>query len=385
MHAPATVGAVTAEPRRPPGERPAGTGAGAAVVTGVACVVATVLAVARGLAVEGGGRFDVDEAIYRGTVDAMRTGAGYYDAMRDAIVAHQGVGPQHVWAVRPPPAYLLFRLAPPDAWRWLVAVPVLATVVALARLAGRASAAWWAPAAAATVSLLWFGQYTPHLTLHAELWALPLVAWGLVFVGRRPWAAAVLLCGAGLVRETAVVALLAAVAVVVLAGIGVAGGSSSSTRRRSAVPWLVAIGAWLGGLALHATLAARVVAPPAIDPARADPPFFNADVPFDYRVSSLLIGTSWPERLVAAAVLVAGAVGLGRTWRTDPAVPAVAGAVGILALATVVAARPYWQVLWAPLLLAWVPAAVAPTGGAAVEPNEVGPGEVGLPSRPATA
>lgn len=190
-----------------------------------------------------GREFFVDHVINRQTVDAMRSGEGYYEAMDDALREH--VGPaSSVRAFRMPTAFLVWRWLPGAHARWLVYVAMVLVVCAC--LVSATTAPWIVPGVA--LHLLRFGR--PHDAagwidqyLLVELWTLPAIAGAFLAWRRgRPALAAVLAVVATAVRE------LAALLVVGL----VIGAVFRSSRRRPAV---VAVAAVVVLVVAHAVFA----------------------------------------------------------------------------------------------------------------------------------
>jgi len=321
-------------------------GGGPLAVAWVAAVAITALAVGAGLAAANTS-VDIDEALYRRVVTDMRAGAGYYDAVQfGADQSFSGEVPRqlgHVWAVRPPTAYLVWRLADPDAWRWLVALPIGASLVALVMLSRRGPR--WSASVAVGLASLWVLRFTPHLYLHTELWSMPLLLWGAALLRRRPAMAAAVLLSAALTREILVVGLLVGLVVVLADG-------RDRDPRRAAMPWLAAIAVWAVALVVHSSLAVD-----ALTPGVADPPFWNPALGADYRLGAFFPGQSW----LPSAPLVVFLVGLAGAWMArgrDPAARFVVTLCPLLTAATLVVARPYWQPMWALLPLPWVSTAV---------------------------
>src|SRR5688572_1903807 len=72
---------------------------------------------------------DVDEVVYRNTIVAMRDGAGYYPAMRDALEAKEGAPPSETRSVRPPTLYVALSTFPEASWRYLAGGASLAILL----------------------------------------------------------------------------------------------------------------------------------------------------------------------------------------------------------------------------------------------------------------
>lgn len=227
---------------------------------GVVAVLA-IIAIAVGFAVRAPAEPDlemIDHALFTRTVDEMRGGLGYYEAMESAL----GVvyGPERaeltetVRGFRPPPTFLLWRLLPSDAAMWgvFVATTILAGVVA-SRLAhipltGVLVTVYLLSLGMLDVGGVWTAQFAT-----TELWAVPaMLGAALAATKERWWLAAGLGLLAFAIRETAAPLLLVG-AVLALAG------------RVPKKPWLGALAVAVGLYALHMSLAA-----PFIDPGVAE-------------------------------------------------------------------------------------------------------------------
>src|SRR4051794_15307205 len=138
----------------------------------------------------------------------MEHGAGYYRAMRVALVRKEGAPPSQVRSVRPPTMFLLVRPFPRSSWRWIVGLVYLAVLLLAWRLS-RVMAPWGGPVGVA-LSGVWLFGAAPRLYLHSELWGLPFLLGGALAMRSERWSvAAGLLAGAVLFRETYAVAFVA--------------------------------------------------------------------------------------------------------------------------------------------------------------------------------
>src|SRR2546423_537877 len=111
---------------------------------------------------------DTDEDVYQRTLRSMRSGEGYYPAMRDALIVKEKARPSSVRAIRPPTLFLFLRWFPERSWRWLVGLIYLAVLLAIARLGepyGR-----YGSIVATTAGGVWMIGASSYLYLHAELW-----------------------------------------------------------------------------------------------------------------------------------------------------------------------------------------------------------------------
>lgn len=278
---------------------------------------------------------DVDEILHRTTVQAMRDGAGYYDAMDGALVAKQGVGPSSVLIIRPPAAFLLWRAFPVDVLPWAGLAVLLASGV-LSVLLARAGPPW-APAATGGLSGFWIVHFAPHLYLHSEVWAAPLVLGALLAARRdRQAVAAGLALAAVLIRELAVILLLTGLVLALL-------------DRRGRRWWVGAAGLAAGYYGVHLALAR-----PYVDPAGTQPGYGIESVSaFLFAVSP---GSEPVASLIGVGALLLGLVGLGVAWRTaDAAARLVAPTVVLLVPLSIWSGRNYWTASWAFVLAAFVP------------------------------
>lgn len=281
-----------------------------------------------------------DEIIFRDALVRMRTGLGYYPAMRAALAAQHAQASQ-VRSFRLPTEFLLLRWAPPSSYRILAAGVVLASVALCWLLARRSH-----PGVQLLVlvgSAMWLSRLLPAVYLYAEIWALPCFLAALLFARRGRWAlVAVALFGAVALRELYLPALLVALAVaprgrrkplaIALAGAGVLG----------AVHW------WLASQQLVAK---------------------GAEAPFDGFTSLAATVRSMlsPSPLLAIEVPLAiltllGALGVVRSWRLDPAARILAVTTVALVALTVFGGRVYWPLLYSPALVAFagVPSITGP-------------------------
>ena len=295
---------------------------------------------------------DVDEAVYRSTLEAMRDGEGYYEASREALIVKEGQPPTAVRAIRPPTLYLFLAQLPPAAWRWVAALPWTAAL-AFAWWLGRRHGALGA-VLAPLLAGVWVHSFSTFLFLHAEPWAAPLLlaAAAALRRDRHGWAAGFVL-GAVLLRELAVVGLV----------VGLVLGWRHHRR-----PWLVASAAAALFGAIHAVLASRVLSSVGYE-ARLG----NEELTWAFLGRHLAAGSETPLRVLAAAAVLLGLVGAARALRRDPAAAFALPVAATIGVASVLATRVYWSALWLPLL--------APFAGAALSGARV-PTRPGRPGRP---
>jgi hypothetical protein len=283
---------------------------------------------------------DADELVYRRTLEAMRHGANFYHAQRDALILKEHRPPTSVRAIRPPTVYLFLRMFPEAAWRWLVGLVYLADLLLVWRLARRYGAV--AGIGAIALSAVWLFGYTSYLFLHAEVWGLPFFLGGaLALRSRRVWTAVSLLLVAACVRELYGIGLFIGLALAALPLTRALPRSPREVIRRVA-PWLAGLCTATILYGVHALLSATVLSAHG----------YNARFGNEQRTLAFLL------RLVAPFVTrggeafgllaaVLGVVGAIRVARRDPAA-VVCGAGGVfLLVASVWATRVYWSACWA--------------------------------------
>jgi len=301
------------------------------VLVALLALALTLVGVKTGLTVQ-----DEDEAVYVNTLRSMRSGEGYYPAIRDALVEKEGVAPSSVRAVRPPTMFLFLRWIPEQGWRWAAGGVYLATLLlvwTLARREGR-----WAGIAAVTVAFVWLAPASPYLFLHAELWGLPFFLAGLLNLrrGRDGWAA-FFLTVATLTRELFGVSILLALIV---------------RKRRE---WWYALSAAVAGGFIHALVAGQI-----LSPIGRDAPLHNVGIDASLVFQVLGPGTTAFSVVVGLGVLALAMPGLIRHAREgDPAAAVLLPFTFVLAAAGIVATRLYWSLTWGPAIAAFVPAGVA--------------------------
>ncbi|MFY9585876.1 MAG: hypothetical protein WAT66_00315 [Actinomycetota bacterium] len=303
---------------------------GAGLVVLLALVL-TVSGVRTGLTV-----MDEDEAVYVHTLRSMRSGEGYYPAIRDALVEKEGVPPSNVRAIRPPTMFLFVRWIPEHGWRWAAGGVFLASLLLVWELARREG--HWAGIVAAVVAFLWLAPASPYLFLHAELWGLPFFLAGLLNLrrGRDGWAAFFLTI-ATLTRELFGFSILLALIV---------------RRRRE---WWYALAASLAGGFVHALLAGQI-----LSPSGRDAQLHNVGIDASLIFKVLGPGTTAFSVVVGLGVLALALPGLLRRMReSDPAAAVLLPFTFVLAAAGIVATRLYWSLTWGPAIAAFVPAGVS--------------------------
>ena len=289
---------------------------------------------------------DTDEAVYQRTLRSMRSGEGYFPAMRDALIVKEKARPTSVRAIRPPTLFLFLRWFPEGSWRWLVGLVYLAVLLSMARLGepyGRYGAI-----VATLAGGIWMIGASSYLYLHAELWGLPFFLAGLLAVRRDDDVRApALFAAATLIRE--------------LYGVGLLVGLVMSKRRR---PWLLATAIVIALAGVHVWLAHSVLSPSGREVGLGNEPI---------TIHSILRFLSPGDRSVAFALgiimLAAGFAGIARNLR-DRAAALLLPFGAIMLVAGVVATRAYWNLTYGPAVSAFVAAALsAPFRTAMQEPE----------------
>ena len=294
-------------------------------------LVATILGVRTGYRV-----VDVDEVVYRNTLVSMRAGAGYYPAMRDALVEKEGAPPSQIRSVRPPTLYLALARFPEGSWRYLAGTAYLAILLLAWRL-GRPLHQFGGPIAVLLTGT-WVLGSAYYLFLHAELWGLPFLLAGALALRNSRWAlAALAIAAAAVLREIYVLPLLIGVAV--------------APRRRA---WVAAV-VVVGGLAvLHAGLAADIQ-----DPQGREAAFGKSGLGLGYILSALSPSSQPLGWLLGIAGGVLGAVGLRRRWAEDAAARLLLPFAAAMAPLTVFLGREYWGLAFGPAVACFAPAGLA--------------------------
>jgi hypothetical protein len=293
----------------------------------VAGAVSGALTLLYGLTVSKGGQAQIDHDAYLATLERMRHGAGYYQAMRTTYWVDVGVrlgGPR---SYRTPYIFELWRFVPPGLlYLTFLLVVVVGTSVLLATATDHPFAA-----VPVTLFLLVAGR-TPGGSdggtenwMLVELWVLPLLA--LSYLGwrrDRPWLSALAAAAAALVRELAFPVLIFGLIV----------------DRKHRRQWAVATAVAVAGLALHVLMAMRVGS--------------------GHGTESKLLGSGHPPATVLGMLMFAfppalgvivWVVGIGRVAR-DRLIAPVVVLLGLPLLGLVVD-RPYWGILATPFVLLW--------------------------------
>ena len=298
-------------------------------------VVFAALAVAVGLHA-GTRTMDVDEAVFLRTLTAMHHGAGYYDAMRRALVMKEGTAPSQLRSIRPPTMFVLLAPLPPWSWRWVVGVVDAAVLAMVWRLA-RSVRAWGGPVAVVLAGL-WMVGAAPMLYLHAELWGLPFALAGVVAARRERWAMAAVGIGIAVAFRELYAGLFVLSLLV-------------APRRR---PWLI-VGAGLAGFAAaHAALASSALTVHGHEPALG-----SGARTLRYALSCLSPSDRPLGWIVGVATTVAGVTVLASLVRRRLATidTAVVVFVVVMIVLTVTLGRVYWGLTTGPLLACYAPGA----------------------------
>ena len=269
----------------------------------------------------------IDEGVYTSTLARMRSGMGYYPAMRMSL-DHFGVTASQVRSIRPASLYVVLRYLPPSTYRWLAAA-VSAISVGLAwRLVRETSR--WVQAVVILGVAGWTGAMLQASYLFTETWTLPLLLRALLAVKRDRWtAAAALVCIAALTRELCAPALLAGLLV------------APTDRRR---PWFAATGISVAMGAVHYWLASHQLA------AHGHEAGFSAGSNLGFTLRFMLSPTHYVlPGILMTLLTAAGIVGLFRGQRVDGAARFAFLVWLMLAMATLYAGRQYWPILFSPL------------------------------------
>jgi len=306
----------------------------------VLVVVLAALAVAIGLRA-GESHPDADELVYRRTLISMQHGAGYYTAMRAALVRKEGSAPSQVRSVRPPTMFLLLRPFPRSSWRWVVGVVYFAVLLLAWRLS-RGMAPWGGPVGVA-LSAVWLFGAAPRLYLHSELWGLPFLLGGALAMRRERWSTAgACLAVAVLFRETYALAFLAGLL---------------WTRRRR--PFWIAAAVLVGLAATHVWLAQAALSPHGKENALHNGTLglrfvLNVVSPFDEPLG-------WALGLTG---LVLGGIGFAVRWAEDRGGRVLAATAVVLIPAAIAVGRDYWSLTYGVGIACYVPGGLAAVLGA---------------------
>lgn len=298
----------------------------------VACftLVATILGVHTGYRT-----VDVDEVVYRNTIVAMRTGRGYYPAMRDALVAKEGAPPSQIRSVRPPTLYVFLSRFPPGAWRSMVGVVYLAILLSAWRL-GRPLHPYGGTIAVSLTGM-WVLGAAPVLFLHTELWGLPFLLAGVIALRNRRWTlAALALATAAILREIYVLPLLIGLLI--------------SPRRR---PWIIAIGVVVVLGLLHAHFAGSILSAQGREAA-----FGKSGLSPAYVLSALGASDRPLGWLIGIVGGVLGVYGLRMRWAEDAGARVLLPFVIMMVPLTVFVGREYWGLAFGPALACFAPASL---------------------------
>jgi hypothetical protein len=276
---------------------------------------------------------DTDEAVYQRTLREMRTGAGYYRAMSDALAVKEGARPDSVRAIRPPTEFLLLRWLPTKSWRWVVGIVYLAVLLGLARLGEPYGQ--YGGLIAVVAGGVWMIGASSYLYLHADLWGLPFFVAGLVAARREDdVSAAVLIAAATIFRELYGLAFLIGLVM---------------AKRRSV--WLLATGVVVGLAGVHYWLARGVLAAHGHEVSLGNEP-----ITFHSIVRFLSPGDRTAAFALGIGMLACGFVGLARNLHDRAARILLPFAIVLLPLG-IIATRAYWNLTYGPAVSAFIAAA----------------------------
>jgi hypothetical protein len=301
----------------------------------IVSVAGAVVGVAVGLQDHGGG--DVDQQLHEHTIEHMRAGVGYYDAMRLALVEKAGHPPANVWTVRPPLPFELWQLVPTTTLRLVVGGVFFALLLGIALIArdGQPNDSWL-PAAAVALAIPSIVNWSSFLYLHTELWTVPLALFGVAMLRRRPMLAAALLGTAIACREMWIPLFVLAALWGVRAG------------KQAVWPWLVAGGLGALALGLHVVWSQRI-----LDPSGTDAAYLFT---WDAFPRVLTPGTSAFAVVVGLTCIVVGGGEAIASRRAGAAAWVTTWFAALTIPLTFWSGRVYWQILWAPFIIAFVPA-----------------------------
>jgi hypothetical protein len=294
----------------------------------------TVLAVSVGLST-GYRTVDIDELVFVRTLTAMHHGAGYYNAMRHALILKDGAPPSQIRSVRPPTMFLLLAKLPPTSWRWAVGAVYLAILACAWRL-GRLRSPTGGAIAVCLVGM-WLLGAAPLLFLHAELWGLPFAMAGVLAAKRERWAVAAVSIGA-------------AVAFRELYGALFLFGFLLAPKRR---PWLV-VGLCLVALGLiHVHYASSILSAHGREAS-----FGNDTRDLAHALTSISPSGSTLGWTIGLLTTIGGVGALNSGLRTSRrnADSMVLGFGFVMIPFTIVFGRVYWDLTYGPLLASFAPA-----------------------------
>ncbi|MDO8964777.1 MAG: hypothetical protein Q7W30_09840 [Coriobacteriia bacterium] len=328
-----------------------------------------------------------DDALYANYVKRLRSGQGYYDAVRDTLVeanttGRSPVNPKSAIGYRLPTLYLLMAALPAKGISYVLLMLFVGSIGAVAAFVlartyvGVPLALVGTAAIANYVTNLATGEYVFYTEPYAG--ALGLLA-AAFFVrssdrsGRRPrlmWAAAIAALAAALVREMALGFLLVGLIATLL--------DDDARAARDWIPWVVCTA--LAGIGYGVHLSAAGAAAQALTAPANVPPLPWLDVSgiglpsIVERVARLIgVRTAFAWILLAAGVI--GSMLAPRTGSTRYYL----GATTLLGMIALTFLHPpgfwieglvpsYWMDLLAPILLACVPLALIALPGAAAPP-----------------
>lgn len=265
----------------------------------------------------------LDQQAFAETVDRMRAGTGYYDAIARSF-AERDTALGSIGGFRMPTPFVIWRWIPEDSlYGAFVVVVVLATTWLMLWMTR-----YPLVVAPVTLYMLWVSYGEFESWLHPEWWVLPIITGALLAHERgRPVLAAALATGACLIREIAVLLVL--------------GGLLHAWRHRQAIgAWLGAVAVSAAAFATHALVASGHVAEQSGEMGRlgtGEPP------------RTILTMSGFRLPLVLGLVIwILTFVALRRRGEV-----LLAGPLALLPLAGIAVNRPYWGMVVTPLFLVW--------------------------------
>jgi hypothetical protein len=272
-----------------------------------------------------------DHVAYLGTIARMKRGQGYYAAYRESYLFDVQTRLGRARAFRQPWIFLV--------WRWIPTAALFATfvgmLVVVAYVFARLSR-WPLCGLAPALFLLAASRTTITEWLLVELWCAPFVAGcALAWSRQKWWLAAGLAGGAVLLRETAIVVLVAGFVLALL-------------KRRPPLPWVVAGAVTAVAFAVHLRVAGGYTLVNGNDMVLAG----TADPP--RTVYEIMVWPFHHEHVVAVVLLAAWLVALFEVWTRRRDLSPVAALLVMPALGLLFD-RGYWGLLATPVV-AWLAA-----------------------------
>jgi hypothetical protein len=266
---------------------------------------------------------DVDQKIFTDMIVGVQQGGDYYSVTDDVLAETYGVRMENYRAYRLPVLYWLLSLIDDSLWPLLAAAPAFAMSLGAVMLAGTDA---WTQRVAAVLSGMWVLAALPGLYLYAELWAGPFLIFAGLMVRNKREGAAALLCLIG-----------AAIRELVFAGLAVGILLAIVGRRDSFGAWVRASAVFVAGMLVHIRFVSS-----HLDPNGGVPTLGNGRM-FDWIMISP--GTSTFAVAVGPVLIALAFLGF---WlrRDDPGFRYLALCVVPLIVATLLADRGYWSLIW---------------------------------------